>query len=382
MQAGKKGSQHISTPEVKQGSEKSARRSNPRLVAASLLFGGLVISLLFVFEANGQSLNYRQGDVSESTSTALVQATSSALAQEIFPLPLDVAAYDAKMLELAEGTTTGHWPAKATHPNGGAILPFKRIVAYYGNLYSKQMGVLGQYPEEEMLSRLNNEVKRWQQVDPNTPTIPALHYIVTTAQQGPTWDGKYRLRMPTSEIDKVIAMAEKSHALVFLDVQVAKSTLQEELPLLENYLKLPQVHLGIDPEFSMKTGANPGRVIGTMDASDINYAASYLARVVKKYHLPPKILVVHRFTVDMVTNYKKITPLPEVEIVMDMDGWGPRAKKLDTYKQVVTNQPVQFSGFKLFYKNDLRGSKSASTSIMTPAEILKLRPRPSYIQYQ
>lgn len=351
------------------------------LVGGAGVFALLTAILIGVLPASGHSLSYQQADLA-STSAALSQATSSMVIPEIFPLSLDVAAYDAKMLELAQGTTTGHWPVKAIRPNGGAILPFKRIVAYYGNLYSKQMGVLGQYPEAEMLSRLNTEVKRWQLADPATPTIPALHYIVTTAQQGPSFDGKYRLRMPPSEIDKVMAIAEKSHALVFLDVQVAKSTLQEELPLLENYLKLPQVHLGIDPEFSMKTGANPGRVIGTMDASDINYAASYLARVVKKYHLPPKILVVHRFTLDMVTGYKKINPLPEVEIVIDMDGWGPRAKKLDTYKQVVTNQPIQFSGFKLFYKNDLRGSKSASTTIMTPSEVLKLRPKPSYIQYQ
>ncbi len=344
---------------------------------------GLIVTVLTVFPASGQNLSYSQIDISASTSAALVHTASSAVVPEIFPLPLDIAFYDAKMLLLAHGTTTGHWPAKATRPNGGAVLPFKRIIAYYGNLYSRKMGVLGEYPEEEMLTRLNNEVKRWQQADPETPTIPALHYIVTTAQQGPGWDGKYRLRMPPTEIDKVIAMAEKSHTLVFLDVQLGKSTLQQELPLLENYLKLPQVHLGIDPEFSMKTGANPGRVIGTMDATDINYAAGYLARVVKKYHLPPKILVVHRFTNDMVTSYKKISPLPEVEIVIDMDGWGPRAKKLDTYKQVVTNQPVQFSGFKLFYKNDLRGSKSASTTtIMTPSEVLKLRPKPSYIQYQ
>lgn len=354
----------------------------PRLLVGVIVLAMFTATLIGVFPASGQSLSYKQIAISTSTSAALAHATSSMVVPEIFPLPLDTAAYDAKMLELAQGTTTGHWPVKATRPNGGAILPFKRIIAYYGNLYSRKMGVLGEYDEEEMLSRLNKEVKRWQQADPETPTIPALHYIVTTAQQGPAWDGKYRLRMPPSEIDKVIAMAEKSHALVFLDVQLGKSTLQQELPLLENYLKLPQVHLGIDPEFSMKTGANPGRVIGTMDATDINYAAGYLARVVKKYHLPPKILVIHRFTNDMVTSYKKISPLPEVEIVIDMDGWGPPAKKLDTYKQVVTKQPVQFSGFKLFYKNDLRGSKSASTTIMSPSEVLKLRPKPSYIQYQ
>ena len=43
------------------------------------------------------------------------------------------------------------WPVKAVYPNGGALLPFNRIIAYYGNLYSTKMGVLGEYPEDEML---------------------------------------------------------------------------------------------------------------------------------------------------------------------------------------------------------------------------------------
>src|SRR5579875_2046881 len=57
---------------------------------------------------------------------------------------LDTAAYDRIVKELANGDTTGRWPAKAPYPLPGAILPFHRIVAYYGNLYSKKMGVLGE----------------------------------------------------------------------------------------------------------------------------------------------------------------------------------------------------------------------------------------------
>jgi len=30
----------------------------------------------------------------------------------------------------------------------------------------------------------------------------------------------------------------------------------------------------------------------------------------------------------MVTNYKQIAPLPEVQVVLDMDGWGSQAKKI------------------------------------------------------
>ena len=87
-----------------------------------------------------------------------------------------------------------------------------------------------------------------------------------------------------------------------LDVQVGLSNVQTEIPLLEPYLKLPQVNLSLDPEFAMHNGQKPGTVIGTMDASDINYAADYLANIVKVNNLPPKILVIHRFTQSMVTH--------------------------------------------------------------------------------
>ena len=337
-------------------------------------------------------------------------------------LPLDTIAYDKKMTELANNppdpivfetvktiekdqngksitkttkvpvslghsptgeppqpTRTHLWPVKTVYPNAGAILPFNRIVAYYGNLYSTKMGALGEYPESEMLQKLQAEAKKWQDADPSTPVIPALHYIAVVAQESAGQDGKYRARMPYSEIGKIIKMAEKINAIVFLDIQVGFSDLQTELPLLEKYFKMPQVHLGIDPEFSMKNGIRPGKVVGTYDAADINFAANYLAKIVKENNLTPKIFIIHRYTQKMVTNYKEIKPLPEVQIVMNMDGWGGAAKKINTYQQFVYKEPVQFTGFKLFYKNDIL---TTGTVLMTPNDLLKLDPKPIYIQYQ
>lgn len=311
------------------------------------------------------------------------------------PPQLDVAAYDKKLLQIANNpivissttasssaTTTMNlkpslWPVKTVYPNYGALLPFNRIVAYYGNLYSTNMGVLGEYPEDEMLDKLATTVTQWQQADPGTPVIPALHYIAVVAQAGPGKTGKYIARMPDSEIEKVLEMAKKINGLVFLDVQVGQSNVQTEVPLLEKYLKLPNVHLGIDPEFATHT-QRPGTVIGTLDAADINFAANYLAQIVKENNLPPKILIVHRFTQAMLTNYKQITPLPEVQIVMNMDGFGGQPNKLNTYKQFIYKQPVQFTGFKLFYKND----NANGHTMLTPDQLLKLTPQPVYIQYQ
>jgi hypothetical protein len=129
----------------------------------------------------------------------------------------------------------------------------------------------------------------------------------------------------------------------------------------------------------MVTGAKPGTKIGSYDAADINQAVRFLSRVVKENNLPPKVLVVHRFTQGMIKNYKNIKLDPNVQIVMDMDGWGPPVLKKDSYRDYIVKEPVQFTGFKLFYDNDFRKKGSR---IMTPAEVLALEPKPMYIQYQ
>jgi hypothetical protein len=129
----------------------------------------------------------------------------------------------------------------------------------------------------------------------------------------------------------------------------------------------------------MKNGIRPGKIVGTYDATDINFTTNYLAKIVKENNLIPKILIVHRYTQKMVTNYQEIKPLPEVQIIMHMDGWGEKTRKIGTYQQFIYKEPVQFTGFKLFYKNDVLTS---GTVLFTPTELLKLNPKPIYIQYQ
>lgn len=264
-------------------------------------------------------------------------------------------------------------------PPSGPLMPKYRIFAYYGNPHSKKMGALGEYPKDEMLRRLDNEIKNWQKADPKTPIQPALHLVATSAQGLPGKDGGYRLRMSDKTIKKVLKWGNEHKAIVFLDIQRGHAPLGPEMKYMEKYLKLPFVHLGIDPEFSMVTGARPGSKIGSYDAADINQAVQFLSRVVKENNLPPKVLVVHRFTQGMVKNYKNIKLDPNVQIVMDMDGWGPPVLKKDSYHDYIQKEPVQYTGFKLFYKNDIR---KPGSRIMTPEEVLALTPTPMYIQYQ
>lgn len=270
------------------------------------------------------------------------------------------------------------WPAHAVYPDAGAVLPFKRVVAYYGNFYSTQMGILGEYPPDKVLAMLESAAGAWAVADPTTPVVPALDYIAVSAQGLPGRDGEYRMRMPPGQIEKAITLADRIHGLLFLDVQPGWSTVEIEVPRLAPYLKYPNVELALDPEFALEHGKRPGAWIGTLNATDINFAARFLAKIVRKNHLPPKILVVHRFTERMVSDFHAIKPLPEVEIVMDMDGFGAPSLKVATYKAFIASQPVQFTGFKLFYKNDVK----IGHHLMTPAEVLRLSPQPSYILYQ
>ncbi|MBL0173125.1 MAG: hypothetical protein IPP90_21050 [Gemmatimonadaceae bacterium] len=205
---------------------------------------------------------------------------------------------------------------------------------------------------------------------------PALHLIAVVAQADAGRDGKYRLRMDSTVIEKVYGWAKRKNAIMFVDVQVGQSTLQQELPWLERFLKRPEVHLGIDPEFSMKDATRPGKKIGTYDAADINYASRFLAGLVDKYNLPPKVLVVHRFTRKGVTNASNIKLDAKVQIVMHMDGFGAPWLKRDPFYSHIKKEPVQFAYWKQF-------TKSRNDNPSTSREsILRLWPVPLYIQLQ
>ena len=259
-------------------------------------------------------------------------------------------------------------------PLPGSVLPGCRIVAYYGNPLSKRMGILGEIPVPQMLTRLEAEAHAFERADTTKPVVRALEMITPVAQGSPGSKGLWRMRMADTLIENMAKLAESKGYLLILDVQVGKSTVAAELEPLIPYLKRPYVHLALDPEFSMKGAAPPGKKIGTMDATDVNTAITLLEKLVDENKLPPKILIVHRFTQSMLTNHEKITRDPRVQVIIDMDGFGPPHLKLDSYKAYVQKRPVQYFGIKLFYKND--------KPRFTAEDVMRLYPIPQYIQYQ
>ena len=256
----------------------------------------------------------------------------------------------------------------------GSVLPGCRIVAYYGNTLSKRMGILGQIPVPEMLARLEDEARAFERADTTMPVVRALEFITPVAQGSPGPKGLWRARMADTLIESVAKLAESKGYLFVLDVQVGKSTVEAEVEALVPWLKRPYVHLALDPEFSMKGKEPPGKKIGTLDAADINLAIARLAKLIDENNLPPKFLIIHRFTQSMLTNHEKIARDPRVQVIIDMDGFGPPDLKLGSYKAYVQKRPVQYYGIKLFYKND--------KPRFTADEVLQLFPVPQYIQFQ
>ncbi len=255
-----------------------------------------------------------------------------------------------------------------------SLLPGTRIVAYYGNQLSAGMGVLGEATPAQMLARLKEQAGAFRAADPSRPVKIALELVAVVAQDHAGPDRMYRLRMPDEVIEQVAGWAEENDALLILDVQTGHSSFEAEVRDLLPFLERPYVHLALDPEFTLRGGAVPGDVFGTMDAREVNAVTRMVADVVERKRLPPKVMIVHRFLETMVTHYDRILLDPRVQVVMDMDGFGSPANKISKYELYVAEQRVSYSAIKLFYRQD--------HPLMSPSDVLQLDPAPDVVIYQ
>ncbi|MEA2424004.1 MAG: hypothetical protein QOH13_414, partial [Thermoleophilaceae bacterium] len=139
------------------------------------------------------------------------------------------------------------------------------------------------------------------------------------------------------------------------------------------FLREPDVGLALDPEWATP-GQVPGKVIGSTDAAKVNQVSAYVARVVKRYNLPEKLLIVHQFTESMIRNKEQLKRQRGVSLVLNVDGFGDQPNKISKYVSFTHPRTPFRSGYKLFYKED--------TNLMTPAQVLQLRPRPDLVIYE
>ena len=258
-------------------------------------------------------------------------------------------------------------------PGGGRrIFPDRRVVAYYGAPQDVELGALGAGRPAEVARRLRRQARPYAQ--PRRPVLPAFELIATVVQADPGEDGDHAQRQSPSVIRRYLRAARRENMLLILDIQPGYLPFIDEVRALERWLREPDVSLALDPEWSMQPPVLPGQEIGSTDAATINEVSAYLSGLVRRYRLPEKLLVVHRFTGDMIVNEDDLARDRGVALTVNVDGFGDRSNKISKYRELARGRRDRHHGFKLFYEEDL--------NLMTPRRVLRLRPAPELIVYE
>jgi hypothetical protein len=260
-------------------------------------------------------------------------------------------------------------------PRGGRVIfPRYRVVAFYGAPQDAQLGELGIGSPAHAARKLEKQARPYR--SGGRQLMPAFELISTVASGSAGTDGRYSTRQGRRVIDRYLAAARKAHALLILDVQPGHGEFMEEVEALRPYLAQPDVSLALDPEWKVPADQVPGNVIGSTDAAVVNQVSAYLAAIVRARRLPQKLLVVHQFTNEMIQRKELLTQPPGVALTLNVDGFGDRPNKITKYNEFSRAPEARrfHAGFKLFYHED--------TNLMTPGQVLRLRPQPEFVVYE
>jgi hypothetical protein len=272
----------------------------------------------------------------------------------------------------SQNTSTPSAPVGARFNEG--LLPDHRLIMYYGFPENPNMGILGEYPPEQLLPQLLEQKVEYEAVINDRPWKAGFELIASVAQRDPGADGKYVADTDGKWLDMYTQFTEANDMFLVLDVQMGLKTPKEDYEGLERWLRYDHVHLAIDPEFHVLPGETPGIELGSIDAADVAEAQEWLLQLAEKYGTSRKMLLIHQFNVYSVSNKDQIKPLEGVDLVLNMDGWGPPWQKLETWEVIIQQTPIEYNGVKVFYRQD--------EPLMTPVEVMALQPTPDVINYQ
>jgi hypothetical protein len=278
------------------------------------------------------------------------------------------------------GGKDGESPARGAEaappelPGGGRrILPDRRVVAFYGAPQDAELGALGIGRPDAAAQRLLRQARPYARRA--RPVLPAFELISTVVTSAPGAGGDYSQRQSGRVIRRYLRAARRRGMLLILDIQPGRAPFMREARALRRFLAEPDVSLALDPEWSMAPGEVPGQQIGSTDAATVNEVSAYLSAIVRRRGLPQKLLVVHRFTDDMIENESALRRDPGVALVVNVDGFGDQPNKVSKYRAFTRGRRHRgHHGFKLFYEED--------TNLMRPRQVLRLRPAPDLIVYE
>ncbi len=284
-----------------------------------------------------------------------------------------VGAAGAMGLAVARPGLAGAQQSTPTAAAGG-LLPDNRLLLYYGFPGNDRMGILGEYEPAELLQKLQAEAENYKAVDSSRPWKLGFELIASVAQGSPQSDNSWVSDTDKKWLDLYTKFTGDNDLVLFLDVQMGFKKPKDDYSGLTPWLAEPHVHLGIDPEFHMRGDERPGEDFGQIDGADVTEAQNWLVDLSAKNNISRKTLIVHQFRYSMIENKDKISPVNGVDLVIDEDGFGPPNQKRDTYDVVIKQEPIEFNGIKLFYKQD--------DPMMTPQEIMTLDPVPDVVIFQ
>ena len=257
-------------------------------------------------------------------------------------------------------------------PRGGRrIFPRYEVVAYYGAPQDPQLGELGIGSPAHAGRKLLRQAAPYARG--GRPVMPAMELLADIASYSPGDDGLYRTRQPASVIRRYLHAARRIKALLILDIQPGHAGFFDEARHLERWLREPDVSLALDPEWATPN-AVPGQVIGSVDVHEVNAISYWLEQIVRRRHLPQKLLLIHRFTQGAIAGEADLKPRRDVAVTVNVDGFGTNVVKVAKYKAFAQRRPGLHNGFKLFYHED--------PVTMQPARALRIRPRPELIVYE
>jgi hypothetical protein len=250
-----------------------------------------------------------------------------------------------------------------------------QILAFYGKPDSTRMGILGEYSKEDLAALLEGYARLYDEQNGDEGVIPAFYLIYGTC-----WPGGDIGYLKDSVVRDYIDFAREKGMLVFVDHQIGKFPVADAMNRLLPWLKYPNVHIALDPEWRTEA---PMQEIGSVSAQEINAAEAAMSDYMNAEGIPGvKMLVVHQFQGKMISDREKVrADYDGVLLVHTADGFGPPALKRASYSSNSRALNMPLKGFKLFFKTTVEGA-GYDDPLLLPADVLALDPRPRLIIYQ
>ena len=299
------------------------------------------------------------------------------------PAPVFPMAYFSEYLEARNAVEAGRpywvsaeWEVKANALSSQqeSILLNNDILAFYGHPRSKNMGILGRYSKEELNEKLTALAAEYR--TEGGRNIRKAFYLI----YGTVWPGGEIGILQDPLLREYIDFALENDILIFIDHQIGRYSPADSLRKMLPYLKYPNVHLALDPEWRT---TKPMQEIGTVTADEINQVQRIMEDYMIENHISgERLLVIHQFNYRMVSNRENVqSNFSKVRLVHRADGFGPPKMKMSTYAYNAQADNIPVKAFKLFYNFGIPGA-GYDNPIMTPKEVFGLNPRPYIVMYQ